>query len=234
MREAENLCSKVWELYFLTENLLSFKAEVFSMHVHSQQKTPADSLEHYSNSREQCFWSSRLSTPQPNMNQWKMSTKWCHLNCLVNIHCVMWLVEFKIYLWLWCTLFTVCLILMMALKQKCLRPNTKLDGTSLCKTSGSSKIGTRRQYGWTSPLFTNPDTKMKYHQLLHMMDDYWQKQMSNTENGDLESVHTEWWANDQGRSQPFFRVFTDRELSAFKGILVAFRTSLWYCPHELK
>jgi hypothetical protein len=55
MREAENLHSIVWILYILTEKLLSFKAEVFSMHVHSHQKTAGDSLKHYNNSREHCF-----------------------------------------------------------------------------------------------------------------------------------------------------------------------------------
>jgi hypothetical protein len=55
MREAENLHSIVRVLYILAENLLNFKAEVFSMHVHGHQKTPAEPLEHYSNSREQCF-----------------------------------------------------------------------------------------------------------------------------------------------------------------------------------
>jgi hypothetical protein len=39
--------------------------------------------------------------------------------------------------------------------------NTKLKVIHLCKGSGSSKTGTGRQYGWTSPLFTNPETKDK-------------------------------------------------------------------------
>jgi hypothetical protein len=45
------------------------------------------------------------------------------------------------------------------MKQKCLGLNTMLEVISLCKMSSSSKIGTGRPYRWTSPLFTNPETK---------------------------------------------------------------------------
>jgi hypothetical protein len=55
----------------------------------------------------------------------------------------------------------------MAMKQKCLGPNTKLEVISLCKTSGSSKIGTGRQYGWTSPLFIIPETKDEISSVIH-------------------------------------------------------------------
>jgi hypothetical protein len=47
----------------------------------------------------------------------------------------------------------------MAMKQKCLGLNTKLEVISLHKTGTSSKIGTGGQYGWTSPLFSNTETK---------------------------------------------------------------------------
>jgi hypothetical protein len=47
----------------------------------------------------------------------------------------------------------------MVMEQKCLGLNTKLEVLSLYKASSSSKIGTGRQYGWTSPMFINPETK---------------------------------------------------------------------------
>lgn len=140
---------------------------------------------------------------------------------LLNMDCVMWLMKFKIFLWLWYMLFKECLNLIMAMKQKCLGLNTKLEVICLCKASSSSKIGTGRQYRWTSPMFTHPETK-----------------------DEISSViHTEWWTNDQGRSQPFSRIFKDQEMSVLqgqlksfkqknsKGIFVAFRTSLWHGPH---
>jgi hypothetical protein len=56
-------------------------------------------------------------------------------------------------------LFEKCLILTMAMKQKCLGLNTKPEVICLCKASDSVKTVTGREYGWTSPLFTNPETK---------------------------------------------------------------------------
>jgi hypothetical protein len=45
------------------------------------------------------------------------------------------------------------------MKQKCLSLNTKLEVISLYKTSSSSKTGKGKQYGWTSTLFSNTQTK---------------------------------------------------------------------------
>jgi hypothetical protein len=55
----------------------------------------------------------------------------------------------------------------MAMKQKCLGLNTTLEIISLCKTSGSSKIWTGRQYRWTLLLFTNLETKDEISSVIH-------------------------------------------------------------------
>jgi hypothetical protein len=75
--------------------------------------------------------------------------------------------------------------------------NTKLKVIHLCKGSGSSKIGTGRQYGQISPLFTNPETKDKISSVTQYVGKLLQKQMSNTENGNLETMCFEWFHKER-------------------------------------
>jgi hypothetical protein len=103
--------------------------------------------------------------------------------------------------------------LFMAMKQKCLYLNTKLEVICPCEVCGPSKSGIGRWYGLTSlTLFT----------ILKNKNEVWsgvlcdgspvpQKHMANTENRDLDSMifkwflpgktgcHSRWWNECQGK-----------------------------------